>query len=83
MDLVYSTSYKYKKDSDIYSFGVVLFDILCRRLAYDLVNMVENDKWFAQNQVSFKAFLRIAYQCLAETQAKRPTMEVVTSKAQA
>ncbi|KAJ0503637.1 putative protein kinase RLK-Pelle-CR4L family [Helianthus annuus] len=29
------------------------------------------------NQDSFEAFSRIAYQCLAETQAKRPTMEVV------
>lgn len=29
------------------------------------------------NQASFNAFSKIAYQCLAETQAKRPTMEAV------
>ncbi|KAK1410929.1 hypothetical protein QVD17_37471 [Tagetes erecta] len=34
------------------------------------------------NQKSFRTFSKIAYQCLAETQAKRPTMEVVIKKLQ-
>ncbi|KAM0005569.1 putative protein kinase RLK-Pelle-LRR-I-1 family [Helianthus debilis subsp. tardiflorus] len=32
------------------------------------------------NQKSFSTFTQIAYQCLAETQAKRPTMEVIIKK---
>ncbi|KAL8201796.1 hypothetical protein R6Q57_010943 [Mikania cordata] len=34
------------------------------------------------NQDSFDTFSKIAYQCLAETQAKRPTMEVVVTELQ-
>ncbi|KAJ0502948.1 putative protein kinase RLK-Pelle-LRR-I-1 family [Helianthus annuus] len=34
------------------------------------------------NEESFQAFSRIAYQCLAETQAKRPTMEAVIKELQ-
>ncbi|KAL8246283.1 hypothetical protein R6Q59_007499 [Mikania micrantha] len=34
------------------------------------------------NQASFDTFSKIAYQCLAETQAKRPTMEVVITELQ-
>ncbi|KAI3796911.1 hypothetical protein L1987_39598 [Smallanthus sonchifolius] len=34
------------------------------------------------NQDSFDTFSEIAYQCLAETQAKRPTMEVVIKELQ-
>ncbi|XP_076940426.1 putative receptor-like protein kinase At5g59700 [Bidens hawaiensis] len=111
VDLEYVTSAKYKKESDIYSFGVVLFEMLSGRLAYEQICIEENEKGLASiarrrynektlkelidpkmidevgehivtlnrspNQESFEAFSRIAYQCLAETQAKRPTMEVV------
>ncbi|KAJ0839873.1 putative protein kinase RLK-Pelle-LRR-I-1 family [Helianthus annuus] len=34
------------------------------------------------NQTSFNAFSEVAYRCLAETQAKRPTMEVVIKELQ-
>ncbi|XP_076895132.1 uncharacterized protein LOC143547637 [Bidens hawaiensis] len=111
VDPEYVTSGKYKKESDIYSFGVVLFEMLSGRLAYEQICTQENDKGLAPiarrrfsektlkelidpkmidddgehivtlnkgpNQESFEAFSRIAYQCLAETQAKRPTMEAV------
>ncbi|KAK1406645.1 hypothetical protein QVD17_42137 [Tagetes erecta] len=36
-----------EKKSDIYSFGVVLFEIFCGRLAYDPLYMAENDKGLA------------------------------------
>ncbi|KAJ9564953.1 hypothetical protein OSB04_000919 [Centaurea solstitialis] len=47
LDPEYSITGKLKKASDIYSFGVVLFEILCGRLAYDSIYLVDNDKGIA------------------------------------
>nr|XP_043634488.1 uncharacterized protein LOC122605592 [Erigeron canadensis] len=116
MDPEFLTTNKYKKESDIYSFGVVLFEILSGRLAYDPIYMMENEKGLAPiarrrfnegtlkelidphireeddkhgftlnrgpNQESYDSFAKVAYQCLAETQAKRPTIEAVIKELQ-
>ncbi|MFS8008590.1 putative protein kinase RLK-Pelle-CR4L family [Helianthus anomalus] len=116
IDPEYSATGKYKRESDIYSFGVVLFEILSGRVAYDSVYTKENDLGLAPvarrrfsegtvkelidpkiieeddgriftlnrrpNQDSFNTFSKIAYRCLAETQAKRPTIDVVIKELQ-
>ncbi|KAJ0673252.1 putative protein kinase RLK-Pelle-LRR-I-1 family [Helianthus annuus] len=46
-DPEYETTGNMKRNSDIYSLGVVCFEIFCGRLAYDLDFMVENDKGLA------------------------------------
>lgn len=116
MDPEYFATGKFKRESDIYSFGVVLFEVLSGRLAYDPIYLDENDIGLAPiarrrfnegtlkelidpkmmeeyddhifslnigpNEDSFNKFSKIAYQCLAESQAKRPTMEVVIEELQ-
>ncbi|KAJ9565041.1 hypothetical protein OSB04_001007 [Centaurea solstitialis] len=110
LDPEYLSTGKLKKASDIYSFGVVLFEILSGRLAHDSIWTVDNDKglacvarkWFVDrrrkelvdptmrdvdelistiskgpNQYSLNTFSKVAYQCLAETQRERPTIDVV------
>ncbi|KAL7619045.1 hypothetical protein Lser_V15G01744 [Lactuca serriola] len=112
LDPEYMNTGKLKKATDVYSLGVVLFEILCGRVAYDQIYMMEDDKGlgpiarrrfnegtlkemidpvlkqesdeilFTQNEglineESLATFFKIAYRCLAESQAKRPTMEVV------
>ncbi|KAJ0659127.1 putative protein kinase CAMK-CAMKL-CHK1 family [Helianthus annuus] len=116
MDPEYLTTFKYKKESDIYSFGVVLFEVLSGRMAYDPIYLGEYDMGLAPiarrrfnegtlkelidpkmlegdddhiftlnrgpNQDSLDTYSKIAYQCLAETQGKRPTMEVIIKELQ-
>ncbi|GJX68412.1 kinase-like domain, phloem protein 2-like protein [Tanacetum coccineum] len=47
LDPEYETRSKMGTKSDIYSFGVVLFEILCGKLAYDGVIYNESDKGLA------------------------------------
>nr|XP_043612221.1 uncharacterized protein LOC122583915 [Erigeron canadensis] len=111
IDPEYMVTRKLKIATDIYSFGVVLFEILSGKLAYDPFYIQKNDKGLAPiarqhfvmgtlmemvdpkikeevdentftltkgpNQDSLDTFFKIAYQCLAETQAQRPTMKTV------
>ncbi|KAM0038585.1 putative protein kinase RLK-Pelle-CR4L family [Helianthus debilis subsp. tardiflorus] len=116
MDPEFMKTGKYKRESDIYSFGVVLFEVLSGSMAYDPIYIAKNETGLAYiarrcfnertlkelidlkmikedvdcnftlnrgpNQTSFNTFSEVAYRCLAETQAKRPTMEVVIKELQ-
>ncbi|GKD65725.1 kinase-like domain, phloem protein 2-like protein, partial [Tanacetum coccineum] len=111
LDPEYQKDGKLSKKSDIYSFGVVLLEILTRRLAYDSVYTDVNENGLAPiardhfekrtvmeivdhkikeetdehvfslskgpNKESLDRFLEITFRCVAETQAQRPTIEVV------
>ncbi|MFS7990708.1 putative protein kinase RLK-Pelle-CR4L family [Helianthus anomalus] len=46
-DPEYEKTGKLKRESDVYGFGVTLFEILCGRLAYDLIYKKESDKGLA------------------------------------
>ncbi|PWA98899.1 protein kinase-like domain, Phloem protein 2-like protein [Artemisia annua] len=114
LDPEYEKDGKLNKKSDIYSFGVVLLEILTGRLAYDFVYTKENEKGIAPiardhfekgtvmeivdhkikeetdehvfslskgpNKESLDIFLKIAFRCVAKTQAQRPTIEVVINE---
>ncbi|KAK1426166.1 hypothetical protein QVD17_14835 [Tagetes erecta] len=117
LDPEYMSTGNLKKESDIYSFGVVLFEIVSGRLVHDWpVDTNIKEKGFGPivrqhfekgtiwdmvdlnlreesdvntftlnkgaNQDSLSTFLEIGFQCLAEKQALRPTMNVIINELQ-
>ncbi|KAM0023938.1 putative protein kinase RLK-Pelle-CR4L family [Helianthus debilis subsp. tardiflorus] len=114
VDPEYAKTGRLKKESDVYSFGIVLFEILCGRKAWDQNYLREGEKGLVHvarrnfyngtiedivdptlkeetstqsyipnrrvNKDSLHTFLKVAHECVAETQDQRPTMKVVLNK---
>ncbi|MFS7990887.1 putative protein kinase RLK-Pelle-CrRLK1L-1 family [Helianthus anomalus] len=111
IDPEYEKTDKLKRESDVYSFGIVLLEIICGREVDDQIYMKESDKGLGPvarqsfrtgtlediidpilkeetseynfvlnrgpSKESLHTFMKIAYQCVAESQDQRPTMKVV------
>ncbi|KAF5784395.1 putative protein kinase RLK-Pelle-CrRLK1L-1 family [Helianthus annuus] len=114
IDSEYEKTRKLKRESDVYSFGIVLLEILCGRRASDPIYTKENVRGLGPvarqsfctgtledmidpilkeetsecnfvlkrgpNKESLHTFMKIAYQCVAETQGQRPTTKVVVKE---
>ncbi|KAL8259547.1 hypothetical protein R6Q59_027500 [Mikania micrantha] len=74
-------------ESDVYSFGVVLFEMLCGRKAYEAIYHYENktlhDIIHPDLEIypqSFFKYSTVAYSCLNEDRACRPSMKYIVGE---
>nr|GEZ06487.1 protein kinase-like domain-containing protein [Tanacetum cinerariifolium] len=73
-DPTYIKTKSVNQKSDIYSFGIVLFEVLCGR---DSIIDDDYNKYLAP---SFNIFAEIAYECLNEERSQRPDIDEIVPR---
>ncbi|XP_076895748.1 putative serine/threonine-protein kinase PBL28 [Bidens hawaiensis] len=85
-DPQYMETYSLTKESDIYLFGVVLFEVLCGRLCFDYTNgplkiLVPTNKAICiRNPTSLEIFSSTAFQCLHYDREQRPEISILVER---
>ncbi|GKE85091.1 kinase-like domain, phloem protein 2-like protein [Tanacetum coccineum] len=86
-DPTYEKTKSVNHKTDIYSFGIVLFELLCGRESIidsdkekKLIEIVDGDLWKQMDSQSFDIIAEIAYACLNDELSQRPNIDEIVPR---